>query len=146
MDSWPPWGFGQGVKMELYLHRKIFTQKSTIGEIGEKDNFLCFSLEDVVRGPGVKVPGKTAIPPGRYEIIIDYSNRFKKLMPHVLNVPMFEGIRIHSGNDAGDTEGCILVGMTKAEDFIGRSRAAYDLFYSRLEEGLKHEKCFINIA
>jgi len=132
--------------MNLKLIRQIFTSKSTIGSLFIDDKFECYTLEDVVRAPGIKIPGVTAIPYGIYEVIIDYSNRFARNMPHVLNVPMFEGIRIHSGNTASDTEGCILLGTTTGKDIIYESKAAFVKFYLKLEEGLKHGEVRIEIT
>jgi hypothetical protein len=72
---------------------------------------------------------------GSYEVVIDDSSRFKSLMPHILNVPNFEGIRIHSGNTDKDTEGCILLGTTWAGgDFIGNSRVAFANFFTQLRD------------
>ena len=62
------------------------------------------------------------------------SNRFKKVMPLLLNVPEFEGIRIHSGNTNHDTEGCILVGKTRSTDFIGGSRTAFTSLMAKLQK------------
>jgi len=132
--------------MELKVNRTDFTPKSTIGDLLIDDQWECHTLEDAVRGPGIKIPGQTAISQGRYEIIIDRSMRFKRMMPHILNVPMFEGIRIHAGNIAENTEGCLLLGQTKAVDFIGRSVAAFNAFFPKLQEGLKDGKVFIDIS
>lgn len=82
-----------------------------IGELTIDGVHQCFTLEDKVREK--KIFGKTAIPPGRYEVTVSFSNHFQKKLPLLMNVPNFEGVRIHSGNTAKDTEGCILVGMTK---------------------------------
>lgn len=112
--------------------RDTFTDKTTIGKLFVDDQYQCNSLEDVVR-KGVKVYGQTAIPEGLYEVIIDYSNHFGKDMPHILNVPGFQGIRIHAGNFAEDTEGCILLGMNRKPDFIGQSRTAFEQFFPLLE-------------
>jgi hypothetical protein len=131
--------------MELSVIRKEFTERSTIGDLLIGDDFCCFTLEDMTREPGVKIPGKTAIPEGRYSLIIDQSVRFRRAMPHILDVPMFTGIRIHTGNRATDVEGCIAVGYTKEKDFVGKSVAAFNHFFDRLYEILLHDKAFITI-
>jgi hypothetical protein len=102
--------------------------------------YECFVLEDKFREPDTwskvsdwKVQNSTAIPKGRYNVTIDYSNHFKKNMLHVLDVPGFEGIRIHSGNTDADTEGCLLVGRTRKEGFIGESRIALDRLISKVQ-------------
>lgn len=126
------------LKMRLVLQRKWATGKSTIGELYVDGVFECYTLEDVVRS-GPKVPGATAIPAGKYKIIIDMSTRFKRLMPHVLNVPGFEGVRIHSGNTDADTEGCPLLGRTKEQDFVGESKLAFDTFFPKLQAAKEAE-------
>ena len=93
----------------------------------------------------IKVHGKTAIPTGRYKVIISYSNRFKKYLPEIVGVPGFLGIRIHSGNSAADTEGCPLVGTTKGIDFIGNSRKAFTPLMAKLKAAEKKEKIYITI-
>lgn len=94
--------------------------------------FECYTLEDTVRAPGVKVPGQTAIPAGKYKVIIDDSVRFARPMPHVLDVPGFVGVRIHPGNTVSDTEGCILLGQTRLGNTVGASRVAFNFFFDRL--------------
>ena len=131
--------------MKLTLQRQIPSERSTIGSLFIDDVFECDTLEDVVRPPGIKIAGATAIPYGTYEVIIDYSNRFARNMPHVLNVPMFEGIRIHPGNSSSDTEGCILLGTLKNTDRIFNSKLAFVKFYRKLEEGLKEGEVRIEI-
>ena len=84
--------------MKLLLKRLHKTQNSTIGELYVDGKFECYTLEDVERKE--KIYAKTAIPKGTYQVIINMSNRFKKLMPLLLNVPNFEGVRIHTGNYA----------------------------------------------
>jgi hypothetical protein len=94
--------------------------------------FECYTLEDVIRLE--KVYGETAIPCGVYTIELNYSPKYKRIMPQILNVPNFQGIRIHSGNKAEDTDGCILVGQAKSKDFISNSKLAYKALFSKLEK------------
>ena len=129
--------------MNLTLNRKWFTDKSTVGELSIDGKFECYTLEDCVRNE--KIQNITAIPYGMYEVAVTFSNRFQKPMPQLLNVPGFQGIRIHSGNKAEDTEGCILVGQSKTPDFIGGSRPAYQALFSKIQAALKKEKVWIEI-
>ena len=93
----------------------------------------CFVLEDRVREPGVKVPNETAIPSGKYKVVIDFSEHFQKQLPHILDVPMFEGIRIHPGNTDLDTEGCLLVGQEwPGGDMIYKSKLAFDALFTKI--------------
>jgi Family of unknown function (DUF5675) len=130
--------------MELQVKRTDFTDNSTIGELSVNGQFECYTLEDMVRP--VKIAGKTAIPAGRYEVIIDFSQRFGRLLPLLLNVPNFEGVRIHPGNAAADTEGCILVGEEKSQDFVGQSRAAFDRLFAKLSAAAEKEKNYLEIS
>jgi hypothetical protein len=129
--------------MELLLKRLHKTQKSTIGELSINGKFECYTLEDIERVE--KVKGKTAIPKGKYEVIMTMSNRFKVILPLLLNVPNYEGVRIHAGNTAENTEGCLLLGTTRGIDFIGNSKLAMSKFLPKLKEALKKEKVFITI-
>lgn len=116
---------------------------------------LLYILEDTVREkPGVpvsewKVPGKTAIPAGRYEIVIDMSTRFGKLMPHLLNVDGFSGIRIHPGNTEFDTEGCLIPGTDIGVDHrsVSNSRVAFAKWEEMIADAIgAGERCFIGIT
>lgn len=141
--------------MELKIVRQSKTLHSTIGSLYIDGVKLCDTLEDTNRNltstmtldqiNKIKVPHETAIPTGRYQVIIDMSTRFKKLMPHILDVPGFEGIRIHSGNTSVDTEGCILLGTKIDNDTIASSRDTIANFIPKLEDGLKKGNVFINI-
>ena len=117
--------------MELVIKRLYRTENSTIGELTVDGVFECFTLEDKERD--VKIKGETAISKGTYKIIINRSNRFKRLLPLLINVKNFEGVRIHSGNTNHDTEGCILVGKTRSKDFIGQSRKAFDKLFKKMQ-------------
>jgi hypothetical protein len=110
--------------MELTLNRFKMEEKRTIGKLLIDGWFYCYTLEDTVRPLGVKSWGETAIPAGRYEIRMTYSPHFKAVLPILLDVPGFEGIRIHAGNTEADTEGCILVGHNLDGEYISSSRMA----------------------
>ena len=136
--------------MKLRLIRDTFTEKSTIGKLYVNGVDYCLTLEDKdrqIEAGGIKRQGETCIPRGTYEIIVDFSNRFQVRMPLLLNVPQFTGVRIHPGNTDKDTEGCILVGKTPGEDFIGDSRTAYNSLFADLEAAiLAGEKIEIEIT
>src|SRR5687768_13656662 len=132
------------LEMELHVKRTDFSEQSTIGEMRVDGEFECYTLEDKVRP--VKIAGKTAIPAGRYEVIINFSQRFQRQLPLLLKVPDFEGVRIHPGNTPANTEGCILVGETKDENFVGHSRLAFDRLFEKLKVASRTEKIFIEIA
>ena len=130
--------------MNLKLRRTTFTGRSTIGELSVDGTFECFTLEDMVRP--VKVPGMTAISEGVYVVSVSFSDRFKRLLPEVHDVPNFTGIRIHPGNTDADTEGCILVGKTEDTDFIGDSRAAFNKLFPKIQAAAQKEKIFLEVT
>jgi hypothetical protein len=105
----------------------------TIGRLFINGENTCFTLEDVVRPDGVKIYGETAIPEGTYKVIVNYSNRFQTLMPLLLDVPGFSGIRIHKGNTDKDTHGCILLGTNSTGTTITNSKKAYDPVFARIK-------------
>lgn len=134
--------------MEIVLTRNERNPASTIGKLAIAGlAFSCLTLEDVDRGliktmspaeiAAIKVQNRTAIPTGRYQVITDFSNHFQRVMPLVVDVPGFAGIRIHSGNTDADTDGCILLGKSRVNaDFIGESREAYAEFYPLLGQAI----------
>jgi hypothetical protein len=129
--------------MKLTLLRKTFTDLSTMGELLIDGEHECWALEDKCRR--VKIEGKTAIWVGTYEVVINWSERFQRQMPLLLNVPGFEGIRIHCGNDNEDTAGCILLGQVKLVDQLANSRLAFDAFFPKLQVALQTGKVYITI-
>lgn len=142
--------------MKLELRRKIRTDEYTIGELWIDNKCFIDTLEDVDRGLSstmseefirkIKVAGATAIPIGTYELVLDMSTRFAKLMPHILNVKGFAGIRIHAGNTAHDSSGCVLLGTYNGGDTIVKSKVAVGLFMSIIDPVLKKgEKITIEI-
>jgi hypothetical protein len=119
--------------MMLTIRRTVLTPPSSIGELYVDGVFECYTLEDTVQEEGIKINGDTAIPAGTYQVIIDFSNRFQRLMPHILKVTGFEGVRIHSGNTAANTEGCILLGQEKGANTVLFSRPAFNAFFPKLQ-------------
>lgn len=131
----------------LELKRRWFTAESTLGELYVDGARECFTLEDVVRPDGVKVPHETAIHAGSYDVVVDMSQRFKRMMPHILDVPMFDGIRIHWGNSDVDTDGCPVLGQTHpCHDFVGSSRDAFNLFFPKIQHCTERGICRIVIT
>ena len=121
--------------MKLELIRDTFTEQATTGRLLIDGKFQCFILEDVVRPDGApKVHGKTAIPYGTYGVVITMSARFKRLLPLLVNVPNFAGIRIHPGNTSADTEGCLLPGETRGPNAVYSSRVAFGKLFKCLQQ------------
>ena len=116
--------------MKLTLKRIALRPTYTIGKLYIDGKYFCDTCEDKVRDTnknGVfdeekKVYGETAIPYGTYKVILSMSNRFKQVLPLLLDVPDFSGIRIHSGNTAKDSLGCIIVGENKQVGKVLNSR------------------------
>lgn len=129
--------------MELTLKREATNNVCTPGSLWDGSDFICFTLEDVVREiSGVpieqwKIHGRTAIPSGHYQVDITYSPHFKTRLPELLSVPGFEGIRIHAGNSDKDTEGCVLVGFDRINSrYIGKSRDALGAVQAKIQGAL----------
>lgn len=123
--------------MKIEVIRTTFDDVCTIGEMLVDGEHECFTLEPVTRPEGAeKIYGKTAIPYGTYNVIISFSPHFNRDMPLLLDVPNFQGVRIHPGNTAGDTEGCCLCGEAAGRDDILQSRAAFDELYPKIRAAL----------
>jgi hypothetical protein len=133
--------------MEILVEREYKKKDYTIGKMYINGEYFCDTLEDTDRGltqimtlseiKEVKEYGRTAIPTGRYQVAYTYSPRFKKHLPLLLNVPAFEGVRIHSGNTHNDTEGCILLGENKAVGKVLNSRKTMDEFLRILKPAIE---------
>ena len=118
--------------MEAVLERAWKRDTYTIGKFLINGQRFSESIEDTDRGltqnmdlkeiQRIKVFGQTAIPTGTYTIKMTYSPKYKRQMPEVLNVPGYSGIRIHSGNTADDTEGCIVLGRNTKVGMVTESR------------------------
>ena len=141
--------------MNIILDRIAKKSKYTIGKLYINGEYFCDTIEDTDRGltqtmtdaqiKSKKVYGQTAIPTGTYKVIISYSNKFKRQMPLLLNVPGFLGIRIHSGNTEKDTEGCLIVGKNKVVGKVIESKDTYNKLFSILCEANKKEAIKITI-
>lgn len=142
--------------MELLLERKWCKQDYTIGRLSINGEFFCNTLEDTVRDINkngtfdcgeFKISGHTAIPYGEYEVIVNYSPKFKRELPRLLNIPHFEGILIHRGNTNKDSSGCILVGENTKKGMVTNS-TKYELELTNiLKNTIKNrEKVFIKIV
>ncbi len=118
--------------MKLRLERTTQFPSCIIGKLYIDGVFECFTLEDLERTH--KLEGETAIPCRTYQVVIDQSQRFGRIMPHLLEVPGFSGIRIHSGNTDKDTEGCILVGLHAGPGYLEKSHLAFDSLFTKLEQ------------
>lgn len=117
--------------MQINVRRTFKGPEYTIGKLYIDGHYLCDTLEDTVRPAGVKIAGKTAIPAGTYRVKKTMSPRFKKILPEILNVPGFTGVRIHAGNLPKDTDGCLLLGLNKAKGAVLFSQTTVDFFMAR---------------
>jgi hypothetical protein len=137
--------------VNLRLIREPSTNNSTLGVLFVDGVFECFVIEDVIREqPGVpvdqwKVKGATAIPAGRYQVTRTRSPRFGKMLPLLLNVPGFDGIRFHAGNDSGDTEGCPLPGRGRAAGRVTESKLAFEQLDQKIRLALLRGQVWIDI-
>lgn len=129
--------------VQLRLVRQIFADDYTHGSLYVDGKFECYTIEDALCGNGDpatvggwKVKGKSCIPFGTYPIGLHDSPRFGKFLPWLKNVPGFAYILIHSGNTSKDTEGCILVGQTRAQASIGNSRVAFVNLFPKIKGAL----------
>ena len=121
--------------MKIEINRFIIGKEATIGSLSVNGVFRCYTLEDKVRPKDApKVYGETAIPTGTYPVIVNLSPKFNKRMPRLLNVPGFDGILIHKGNDAGNTKGCILVGdHVDGPDRISHCQEIFDGLFQEID-------------
>lgn len=143
--------------MEIQVNRFARKDGYTVGRMSLNGVYFCDTLEDTDRGLkdtmqvneilAKKRKGITAIPTGKYDVVLTFSPRFKRVLPLLLNVKCYEGVRIHAGNTAEDTEGCLLVGENKEKGKVLNSRATLEKLMSVLLEcEKKKEKVTITIV
>lgn len=122
--------------MKLTLQRYLFANDYTMGLLFIDGVYFCDTIEDKFRGndlKGKKVSGETCIPYGVYTVKITYSPKYKKNMPQLLDVPYFTGVRIHSGNNASESSGCVICGIKSKNGEVLESRKTYNALMSRLQ-------------
>lgn len=129
--------------MKIIVHRQHFGETFTISKMFfDGEDIGIFVLEDKYReieGQPVKdwkVQNETAIPKGVYRLVFDFSNRFQRVMPHIMDVEGFEGVRIHSGNSSKNTEGCLILGLNWdcKSDWVSDSKKAVELFNEKTKD------------
>ena len=130
-------------KMKIKLVRIAFKDTYTIGKLYVDGVYFSDTIEDKDRGLddsmtvreilNKKVKGETAIPTGHYNIEITYSPKYKRMMPLLIGVKGYSGIRIHSGNTAKDTEGCLLVGKNTKVGMVLESRNTYQRLFAMMQ-------------
>ena len=129
--------------MKLELIRIANRPTYCIGKLYIDGEYYCDVIEDTDRGLDdsmlvdeilkKKIKGETAIPTGAYKIEITYSPKYKRMMPLLIGVKGYSGIRIHSGNTSKDTEGCLLVGKNTKVGMVTDSRNTYQRLFARLQ-------------
>ena len=126
-------------KKDDYTIGRLYIRKTVLDEYsaGEELEYVCDTLEpkwrDYAKGAR-KINGKSAIPEGRYPVVITYSPTIKQWLPLLVNVPRFSGIRIHAGNTVKDTQGCILVGLNLKKGMVLNSRKYVEIIKSKIVE------------
>ena len=143
--------------MYIQVNRIARRDGYTIGRMSLNEIYFCDTLEDTDRGLNStmsvdkilakKIKAQTAIPTGKYDVILTFSPRFKRVLPLLLNVPGYQYIRVHNGNRPDSTEGCLLVGENKVKGQVINSRATLERLMSVLLECEKRkEKISITIV
>lgn len=134
--------------MHIQIIRHTFNGNNTIGRMLINGKFFAHTCEDEVRmlkSAEDKVNGKTAIPYGKYEVDVTFSNRFQKELPILAQVPFFEAVRIHGGNTEADTEGCILIGANTDEKKIWNCGGKVASLVAQIKIARLSEKIFVAI-
>lgn len=153
--------------MQLFVKRIAKRETYTIGQLFINGEYFCDTLEDTDRGLNAALPlednkrkkeyGTTAIPTGTYRVDLHtVSEKFRDRswarpyggrLPRLLNVPAFEGVLIHVGNDPGDTLGCILVGQNKEKGRVINSTATFNKLMAVLQPAAESdESVYIQIG
>jgi uncharacterized protein DUF5675 len=138
--------------VNLTLQRDTFTDQSTMGEMLVDGQDECYTLE-LPKKDGL--PG-SCIPAGKYSVVLGRSPEFEastdpwvlqyaSAMPHIIDIPGRSLIMIHWLNDAQETRGCVGVGQTRSDNFIGNSRAAFAALYPKIADAVGGTGCTITV-
>lgn len=122
--------------MDILVDRIYLGETYTIGNLFINGKYVCDTIEDKVRvlkSEKDKVKHKTAIPKGRYKVILSYSQHFERVLPELLDVPYFKNIRIHAGNTEEDSSGCLIVGLNKVKGKVIESKATLNKLMNILQ-------------
>lgn len=135
--------------MELELYRDVLAPSYTLGVLSADGDFLGYTVEDTDRqleNGGIKLYGITAIPRGRYRVIVSLSYRFKRRLPEILGVPQFTGVRIHGANDAGELLGCIGIGGERTEHGVRDCAVVKNHLIEMIDDAAgRHEATWLTI-
>ena len=127
--------------MELTLIRDRFTEKSTMGVL-QAEHLTLQTLELPKKD---YLPG-SCIPPGRYRVTVTWSGNFQRRMPLLVGIPKRSEIEIHWGDFVENTRGCVLIGQTRTDDAIWRTRDAFNELFPLIDEADKTEGCWITVS
>lgn len=135
--------------MKITLTREVFADKFTLGRMyinGRQFGFTCEDKDRKMEDGNEKIYGKTAIPRGKYRVVLTFSHRFNRIMPELLGVKGFEGIRIHGGNTEADTEGCVLLGKNRIQNGCANCAEINKSLIALIEEAEDHgEEVWITV-
>jgi hypothetical protein len=137
--------------MQINVVRSVFSPTATLGKMFIGDAFFAYTLEDKDRHLNgdcrKKIMSQTAIDPGTFEVVVNFSNNFNRYLPLLLKVPCFEGIRIHGGNSCKDSHGCILIGEhSNMQDKIWNCDSKMSQLMVLLKTAEEKEKIWITIS
>lgn len=142
--------------LHFTLIRKYRKEAYTIGQLFENGAFLCNTIEDRDRGLNnnmsasailkIKVPGETAIPTGTYRLDVNESPKFKRDLIEIVGVPGYSGVRIHKGNTAQDSAGCVIPGINTEKGKVTDSTKYEEMLTRKVKAAIaKNDDCFLTI-
>lgn len=142
--------------LHLTLIRAYKKDTYTIGRLYAGGRFICNTIEDKDRGLNqfmsesdiqkVKVKAETAIPIGTYKLVVSMSPKFGRKLIEIQNVPAYSGVRVHRGNTAQDSAGCVIVGMNTEKGKVTNSTKYEELLTTMVESAINNkEECYLTI-